>query len=134
MSEKNQLYPPEGKEATFEDMEKAIRMVVNKDKEYPTQQFTGIGGIAKAVYANRIFPFRFKGLFRAKRGKILGGMYQVLGAFYRLWYIIYKEGVEYEYEFIWPNGWKLDPTIITDKYKERVAQLIVLPLCWLETI
>jgi hypothetical protein len=45
MTEKNWLYPPEGLgvEQSFELIEKAARMVINKDKEYPTQQFCGIG-------------------------------------------------------------------------------------------
>ncbi len=311
--EKNWLYPPEGEEVAFELMEKATRMVVNKEKEYPSQQITGIGATAKAVYANRIFPFRYKGLFRGKRGKILGGaishtgilllyedhtkqytwnqitsckvtatyinnqanpnqsgyVYDIylgfgeeegfnfnagainffefggrmglkmtyqeskdqekagelfalyynrvrseklgismsnkdkkvllhhpinqeftqevlkrfhspegvyfkkkmsfksleinpqkitfykrnkkkiegsidwntikdvkvaLGAFYALWLISYKDGVEYEYEFIWPNSWKLDPSIIENKHQEKIDQQLILPLCWLELL
>lgn len=75
MAEKNWLYPPKeiGLDQNFELMEKAARMVINKDKEYPTQQFGGIGSIAKAVYDNRIFPFRFTRLFKARKGQILGG-------------------------------------------------------------
>ena len=57
-----------------------------------------------------------------------------IGASYKLWLIQYKEGVDFEYEFVWPGGWKLEPPIIENKYQEKVEQQIILPLCWLETI
>ena len=52
---KNWLYQPTDKQDCFATMEKAAEMVINKDKSYPKEQFSGIGAIAKAVYANRIF-------------------------------------------------------------------------------
>lgn len=70
---KNWLYPPENMVDCFDLMEKAAIMVINKDKSYPDQRFSGIGAIAKAVYANRIFAFRYNRLFKAKQGQILGG-------------------------------------------------------------
>ncbi len=79
MNPKNWLYPPDGMDVTFELMQTAALMVINKDKTYPKQQIGGIGGIAKAVYANRIFPFRYKRLFKAKLGQIVGGAISHIG-------------------------------------------------------
>ncbi|TFG21020.1 MAG: hypothetical protein EU530_01650 [Promethearchaeota archaeon] len=81
MAQKNWLYPPEGLgvDETFALMEKSARMVINKDKEYPTQKFRGFGSIGKAVYFNRIFPFRFARLFKARKGQILGGAVSRVG-------------------------------------------------------
>jgi hypothetical protein len=70
---RNWLYQPAEKQDCFDSMEKAAEMVINKDKSYPKEQFTGIGAIAKAVYANRIFPFRYKRLFKARLGQLMGG-------------------------------------------------------------
>jgi hypothetical protein len=70
---KNWLYQSTEKQDCFDIMEKAAAMVINKDKSYPKEQFSGIGAIAKAVYANRIFPFRYKRLFKAKLGQLVGG-------------------------------------------------------------
>jgi hypothetical protein len=52
MAQKNWLYPPEvsGIDETFALMEKSARMVINKDKEYPSQKFSDFGSIGKAVY------------------------------------------------------------------------------------
>ena len=70
---RNWLYQPSEKKDCFDIMEKAAEMVINKDKSYPKEQFSGIGVIAKAVYANRIFPFRYKRIFKAKLGQLIGG-------------------------------------------------------------
>lgn len=81
----NWLYLSQDYGRDLDLMKKATQMLINSDADYPKEQFTQVCSLGNAVYANRMFTFRYRRILKARLGQVVAGTISHHGI-----YLVYK--------------------------------------------